>query len=85
MGYQYMRNVLNTVVYLVEIVYIVQQSCTFFLQDVLQPAAFSKFSSNKEICLSMASSVFDVCKKDPDRGVDLILSISVGNIMGCSI
>lgn len=34
--------------------------------------------SERNICISMAASVLDVCRKNPDRGVDLILSVSVG-------
>ncbi|XP_068651513.1 protein RST1 [Aristolochia californica] len=47
-----------------------------FLQGVLQPTAFTEFSSQRDICISMAASIRDVCKANPDRGVDLILSVS---------
>ncbi|KAG9459403.1 hypothetical protein H6P81_003911 [Aristolochia fimbriata] len=46
------------------------------LQGVLQPKAFFEFSSERNICISMAASIRDVCKANPDRGVDLILSVS---------
>ncbi|XP_026387269.1 protein RST1-like isoform X3 [Papaver somniferum] len=46
------------------------------LQGILQPKAFQEFVNEKNICISMAASVRDVCRKNPDRGVDLILSVS---------
>ncbi|XP_058102922.1 protein RST1 isoform X2 [Magnolia sinica] len=46
------------------------------LQGILQPLAFSEFVSERNICMSMAASVRDVCKQNPDRGVDLILTVS---------
>ncbi|GLU02102.1 hypothetical protein SLE2022_193690 [Rubroshorea leprosula] len=46
------------------------------LQGVLLPKAFSEYMSERNICISMAVSIRDVCRKDPDRGVDLILSVS---------
>ncbi|XP_052196381.1 protein RST1 isoform X2 [Diospyros lotus] len=46
------------------------------LQGVLHPQGFTKFMSERSICVSMAASVRDVCRKNPDRGVDLILSVS---------
>lgn len=46
------------------------------LQGVLLPKAFSEFMSERNICISIAVSIRDVCRKDPDRGVDLILSVS---------
>ncbi|KAG6524249.1 hypothetical protein ZIOFF_014155 [Zingiber officinale] len=45
-------------------------------QGLLEPKAFSHFTSQREICISLAASVRDVCSHNPDRGVDLILSIS---------
>ena len=33
--------------------------------------------SERNICISIAASIQDVCRKNPDRGVDLILSVSV--------
>ncbi|XP_044502428.1 protein RST1 isoform X3 [Mangifera indica] len=46
------------------------------LQGVLNPKGFTEFMSERNICLSMAASVRDVCRKHPDRGVDLVLSVS---------
>ncbi|KAF9605324.1 hypothetical protein IFM89_015979 [Coptis chinensis] len=46
------------------------------LQGALQPKGFMEFAYEQDICISMAASVRDVCRKDPDRGVDLILSVS---------
>nr|XP_011468296.1 PREDICTED: protein RST1 isoform X3 [Fragaria vesca subsp. vesca] len=46
------------------------------LQGVLVPKGFTDFKSERNICISMAASVRDVCRKNPDRGVDLILSVS---------
>ncbi|KAL8153890.1 hypothetical protein V2J09_011650 [Rumex salicifolius] len=46
------------------------------LQGVLLPGKFSEFASEREICISMAASLRDICRKNPDRGVDLILSVS---------
>ncbi|KAL6960557.1 hypothetical protein U1Q18_038320 [Sarracenia purpurea var. burkii] len=46
------------------------------LQGVLQPKCFAQFMHERSICISMAASIRDVCRKNPDRGVDLILSVS---------
>lgn len=46
------------------------------LQSVLLPKRFIQYASERDICISMAISLRDVCKRDPDRGVDLILSVS---------
>ncbi|PIA29308.1 hypothetical protein AQUCO_06100078v1 [Aquilegia coerulea] len=46
------------------------------LQGILHPKAFSDFISEKDVCISFAASIRDVCRKNPDRGVDLILSVS---------
>ncbi|KAL0554842.1 hypothetical protein IC582_008770 [Cucumis melo] len=46
------------------------------LQRVLLPEGFSDFNHEGEICLSLSASIRDVCRKDADRGVDLILSVS---------
>lgn len=43
----------------------------------MDPKELSNFISEREICISIAASVRDVCKHNPDRGVDLILSVSV--------
>ncbi|CAN8266162.1 unnamed protein product [Cochlearia groenlandica] len=47
------------------------------LQEVLRPKRFIDFISERHICISMAASIHDVCKRHPDRGVDLILSVQV--------
>ncbi|XP_020572456.1 protein RST1 isoform X2 [Phalaenopsis equestris] len=44
------------------------------LQDVLNPKILSNIESVREVCISVAASIRDVCKQNPDRGVDLILS-----------
>ncbi|XP_020534243.1 protein RST1 isoform X3 [Jatropha curcas] len=46
------------------------------LQAVLLPKGFTDFNSERHVCLSLATSIRDVCRKNPDRGVDLILSVS---------
>ncbi|KAJ8476053.1 hypothetical protein OPV22_019780 [Ensete ventricosum] len=46
------------------------------LQGLLDRQAFSHFMSQREICISLAASLRDICSHNPDRGVDLILSIS---------
>ncbi|RLM92306.1 protein RST1 [Panicum miliaceum] len=46
------------------------------LQAILDPENISNFISDREISMSIASSIRDVCKHNPDRGVDLILSNS---------
>ncbi|EOA23150.1 hypothetical protein CARUB_v10016560mg [Capsella rubella] len=45
------------------------------LLEVLHPKGFIDFISERHICISMAASIHDVCKRHPDRGVDLILSV----------
>ncbi|XP_057481675.1 protein RST1 isoform X1 [Actinidia eriantha] len=46
------------------------------MQGVLHPKGFTQFMSERNVCISMAASIRDVCRKNPDRGVDLILSVS---------
>ncbi|GAU16199.1 hypothetical protein TSUD_298310, partial [Trifolium subterraneum] len=46
------------------------------LQGVLLPKSFTDFVSDRAICISLAASIRDVCHKSPDRGVDLILTVS---------
>ncbi|XP_048128123.1 protein RST1 [Rhodamnia argentea] len=46
------------------------------LQGILLPKNFTEFGHEKVVCLSMATSIRDICRKNPDRGVDLILSVS---------
>lgn len=48
----------------------------FQLQELLLPKKFDEFASNRFICISMAASVRDVCRRNPDRGVDLVLSVA---------
>ncbi|KAB2610199.1 protein RST1-like [Pyrus ussuriensis x Pyrus communis] len=45
------------------------------LQGVLLPKLLTELKSERDICISMAASIRDVCRKNPDRGVDLILSV----------
>lgn len=46
------------------------------LQRILEPETLSSFSTDSEVSTSIAASLRDVCKQNPDRGVDLILSVS---------
>ncbi|CAN6446135.1 unnamed protein product [Victoria cruziana] len=46
------------------------------LQGALHPSKFCQVSCKDDICISIAACIRDVCKKNPDRGVDLILSVS---------
>ncbi|WCJ21056.1 ARM repeat superfamily protein [Euphorbia peplus] len=46
------------------------------LQAVLLPKKFTEFKFDRNICISLATSIRDVCRKNPDRGVDIILSVS---------
>ncbi|KAJ3700903.1 hypothetical protein LUZ61_004608 [Rhynchospora tenuis] len=46
------------------------------LQRVLDVEGHSGILPEKDIAISIAASVRDVCKNNPDRGVDLILSVS---------
>ncbi|XP_050223482.1 protein RST1 isoform X2 [Mercurialis annua] len=45
------------------------------LQAVLLPKWFTEFKSERTICMALATSIRDVCRKNPDRGVDIILSV----------
>ncbi|XP_057823023.2 protein RST1 isoform X2 [Cryptomeria japonica] len=45
------------------------------LQKFLHPKLLSSSTLDMDLVISMAACVRDVCKKDPDRGVDLILSV----------
>ncbi|KAG2586760.1 hypothetical protein PVAP13_5NG075481 [Panicum virgatum] len=47
------------------------------LQAIMDPENISNFISDREVSMSVASSIRDVCKHNPDRGVDLILSVSL--------
>ncbi|KAL3813814.1 hypothetical protein ACJIZ3_015082 [Penstemon smallii] len=44
------------------------------LQAVLHPKEL--VTSERVICISIAVSIQDICKRDPDRGVDIILSVA---------
>ncbi|KAG2383824.1 Protein RST1 Protein RESURRECTION 1 [Vigna angularis] len=46
------------------------------LQGVLLPKGFTNYTSEREIGISRAASIRDVCHRSADRGVDLILSVS---------
>ncbi|KAJ6775784.1 FOCADHESIN FAMILY MEMBER [Salix koriyanagi] len=46
------------------------------LQAILLPKGLTEFKSERNILISLAASIRDVCRKNPDRGVDLILSVS---------
>uniref|UniRef100_A0A0E0BXQ1 DUF3730 domain-containing protein n=1 Tax=Oryza meridionalis TaxID=40149 RepID=A0A0E0BXQ1_9ORYZ len=46
------------------------------LQGTLDPENFPNSVDDREVFTSIAASVRDVCKQNPDRGVDLILSVS---------
>lgn len=46
------------------------------LQAVLLPKLLADFMFERNICISIAASLRDVCQKNPDRGVDLIFSVS---------
>ncbi|KAJ0711363.1 hypothetical protein HanOQP8_Chr09g0323011 [Helianthus annuus] len=45
------------------------------LQGLLLPEAFTLFKYERSICISTAVTIRDVCQKNPDRGVDIILSV----------
>lgn len=44
---------------------------------MILPKKFVELATEKDVCISMAASVRDVCRKNPDRGVDLVLSVAV--------
>ncbi|KAL6552953.1 hypothetical protein OROGR_006795 [Orobanche gracilis] len=46
------------------------------LQAMLHPDALVKYGSERDICMSIAASVEDVCKRNPDRGLDIISSVA---------
>ncbi|KZV19360.1 hypothetical protein F511_25095 [Dorcoceras hygrometricum] len=45
------------------------------LHGALHQNGLMQFASERSICISMAVSILDICKRNPDRGVDLILSV----------
>ncbi|KAL8475410.1 hypothetical protein ACS0TY_028171 [Phlomoides rotata] len=46
------------------------------LQGMLHPNELIKYGAERGICMSIAVSIQDVCKRNPDRGVDIILSVA---------
>lgn len=44
---------------------------------MLHPNELVLYSAERGICMSIAVSIYDVCKRNPDRGVDIILSVAV--------
>lgn len=44
---------------------------------MLHPDALVQYNADRGICISIAASVHNVCKRNPDRGVDIILSVAV--------
>jgi len=60
--------------------WVVADRCFGTLQGILDPKAIVEFTSERMISISIACSLRDVCKHKPERGVDLILSVSVSSI-----
>ncbi|KAL3624271.1 hypothetical protein CASFOL_033087 [Castilleja foliolosa] len=46
------------------------------LQVMLHPNGLVQYGAERDTCISIAVSVEDVCKRNPDRGVDIILSVA---------
>ncbi|KAH6791043.1 hypothetical protein C2S51_006049 [Perilla frutescens var. frutescens] len=46
------------------------------LQGMLHPNELALYDAERGICMSIAVSIQDVCKRNPDRGVDIILSVA---------
>ncbi|KAL6551467.1 hypothetical protein OROGR_007621 [Orobanche gracilis] len=46
------------------------------LQAMLHPDGLVKYGAERDICMSIAASVEDICKRNPDRGVDIISSVA---------
>ncbi|XP_051141067.1 protein RST1 isoform X2 [Andrographis paniculata] len=46
------------------------------LQGILHPNALLQDANDRGICISIATSIQDVCKRNPDRGVDIISSVA---------
>lgn len=44
---------------------------------MLHPNELLLYRAERGICMSIAVSIQDVCKRNPDRGVDIILSVAV--------
>ena len=49
----------------------------WWFQGMLHPNELALCGTERGICMSIAVSVRDVCKRNPDRGVDIILSVAV--------
>lgn len=47
------------------------------IQSFLLPECFIEFNCNHSIATSMAASLRDICRRNPERGVQLILSVAV--------
>ncbi|KAG6793475.1 hypothetical protein POTOM_002684 [Populus tomentosa] len=45
-------------------------------QAILLPKGLTEFKHERNLLISLAASIRDICRKNPDRGVDLILSVS---------
>ncbi|KAL6518807.1 hypothetical protein OROHE_017560 [Orobanche hederae] len=43
---------------------------------MLHPDGLVKYEAERDICMSIAASVEDVCKRNPDKGVDIISSVA---------
>ncbi|GER29503.1 ARM repeat superfamily protein [Striga asiatica] len=43
---------------------------------ILQPNGLAQYEAESDTCISIAVSVEDVCKRNPDKGVDIILSVA---------
>ncbi|KAK6155216.1 hypothetical protein DH2020_009464 [Rehmannia glutinosa] len=43
---------------------------------MLHPNGLVQYGAERGICISIAVSIQDVCKRNPDRGVDIILSVA---------
>ncbi|CAA0828535.1 Protein RST1 [Striga hermonthica] len=46
------------------------------LQAILQPNGLAQYEAESDTCISIAVSIEDVCKRNPDKGVDIILSVA---------
>ncbi|PIN21822.1 hypothetical protein CDL12_05455 [Handroanthus impetiginosus] len=46
------------------------------LQGMLHPNGLVQYEAERGVCISIAISIKDVCKRNPDRGVDIILSVA---------
>ncbi|KAI3474914.1 hypothetical protein Pfo_030225 [Paulownia fortunei] len=50
--------------------------CCLFILGMLHPNGLVQYEAERGICISIAVSIQDVCKRNPDRGVDIILSVA---------